>query len=486
VRIESNLVGIASSLPPPFNKTTLAPLALRIERKPGADVNRDQLGVTLGNTLTATLWRQKQGEVMALERGVVAIGETAPPPERGLLVVAKLDKFDLDFWRGLLPLSANGAASTGTPANGNAAVPALPPMTFRVKADEATAYGYQFANLAVNATKDGDNWGAQLSSRDVNGSLSWRGQGGGRLVARLKQLSMTASTTATSGGAGDQLNELLPGLDIEVEQFNLRGKDFGKVKVNADNRDGQWDAKLEIDNPDGNLTGSGTWRRRPRAPDTQLQFKLIAKSIDKLLTRLGYPDAVRRGTATMEGTVAWNATPFSIDFPSLSGNLKFEARGGQFNKLEPGAGRLLGILSLQSLPRRLTLDFRDVFSDGFAFDSIAGTAKMTHGVAATQDLKIFGPSAKILMTGQANLVAETQDLRVRVQPAVGESLAVGAMLANPAAGAIAWLAQKILRDPLDQAFSFEYSVTGPWADPKVEKISAPRVQAPAPEPGKMN
>jgi uncharacterized protein (TIGR02099 family) len=483
VRIESNLVGIASSLPPPFNKATLAPLALRIERKPGVDASRDQIGVTVGSDIAATLWRQKQGDAMAIERGILAVGESAPPPDRGLLVVAKVDKFDLDFWRGLVPTTANGA--TSRPAS--AALPALPPITLRIKAGEATAYGYQFADLAVNATRDGDNWGAQLNSRDISGALNWRGQGGGRLIARLKQLSMMSSapTPATpANGASEQLNEL-PGLDIEVERFTLRGKDFGKVKVSANNRDGQWDAKLDVDNPDGNLTGSGTWQRRSRLPNTQLQFKLTAKSIDKLLTRLGYPDAVRRGTATMEGNVAWNATPFAIDYPSLSGNLKFEAQGGQFNKLEPGAGRLLGILSLQSLPRRLTLDFRDVFSEGFAFDSIAGTAKMTHGVADTQDLKIFGPSAKILMTGQANLVAETQDLRVRVQPAVGESLAVGAMLANPAAGAIAWLAQKILRDPLDKAFAFEYAVTGPWADPKVDKISAP-AQAQPQEPGKAN
>jgi uncharacterized protein YhdP len=394
--------------------------------------------------------------------------------------MAKLDKLDLDFWRGLLPTAANGAkAGIALPS-----LPSFPPITFRVKAGEAAAYGYQFADLTVNATRDGDNWGAQLNSRDVSGALNWRGQGGGRLVARLKHLSMATSTPTPAGGVSEQLNEL-PGLDIEVEQFTLRGKDFGKVKVSADNRNGEWDAKLDMDNPDGNLTGSGTWRRRPHAPDTQLQFKLTARSIDKLLTRLGYPDAVRRGTATMEGNVAWNATPFAIDYPSLSGNLKFEAQGGQFNKLEPGAGRLLGILSLQSLPRRLTLDFRDVFSEGFAFDSIAGTAKMTQGVVDSQDLRIAGPSAKILMTGQANLVAETQNLRVRVQPAVGESLAVGAMLANPAAGAIAWLAQKILRDPLDKAFAFEYAVTGPWADPKVDKISAP-AQLQSQEPGKAN
>jgi uncharacterized protein YhdP len=194
-----------------------------------------------------------------------------------------------------------------------------------------------------------------------------------------------------------------------------------------------------------------------------------------MLARIGYPDAVRRGNANLAGNLSWNGSPFTIDYPSLAGGLKLDAASGQFVKLEPGVGRLLGILSLQSLPRRITLDFRDVFSEGFAFDGIAGQFAVARGVMETKDLQIQGPSAKVLMSGSVNLGAETQDLKVRVQPAVGETLAVGAMIANPVAGAVVWAAQKLFKDPLDQAFAFEYGVTGSWTDPKVEKLG----QAPA-------
>jgi uncharacterized protein YhdP len=147
-----------------------------------------------------------------------------------------------------------------------------------------------------------------------------------------------------------------------------------------------------------------------------------------------------------------------------------EAARGQFNKLEPGVGKLLGILSLQSLPRRITLDFRDIFSEGFAYDSIAGNAKITRGILDTQDLQIQGPSARIFMKGEVSVPAETQNLRVRVEPALGESVATGTMLVNPLVGAAAWIAQKILKDPLGQIFAYEYAVSGSWSDPKVEKI----------------
>jgi uncharacterized protein YhdP len=195
------------------------------------------------------------------------------------------------------------------------------------------------------------------------------------------------------------------------------------------------------------------------------------------MARAGYPDTVRRGSANIAGNLSWNGTPFSIAYPTLSGNLKLDAASGQFVKLEPGVGRLLGVLSLQSLPRRITLDFRDVFSEGFAFDSITGQFAVTRGIVDTRDLQIQGPSAKVLMGGTIDLAGETQDLKVRVQPAVGDSIAIGAAIANPVAGAVVWAAQKILKDPIDQAFAFEYAVTGSWVDPKVEKLGQPQVKA---------
>jgi uncharacterized protein YhdP len=122
------------------------------------------------------------------------------------------------------------------------------------------------------------------------------------------------------------------------------------------------------------------------------------------------------------------------------------------------------------LPRRITLDFRDIFSEGFAFDSIVGNAALDKGQLHSDELRIRGPAAKILLSGQVDLVHETQDLKVRVQPQVGETVATGAMLVNPVVGAVAWLAQKALNDPLDQIFAYEYAVSGSWQDPKVDKI----------------
>jgi len=145
--------------------------------------------------------------------------------------------------------------------------------------------------------------------------------------------------------------------------------------------------------------------------------------------------------------------------------------GGQFLKAEPGAARLLSVLSLQSLPRRLVLDFRDVFQEGFAFDSITGDVKIGLGVAVTNNLRMRGVQALVLMEGHADIERETQDLRVIVVPELNAGTAALAYaVINPAIGLGAFLAQALLKKPLTAASTREFHISGPWADPKVERV----------------
>jgi uncharacterized protein YhdP len=187
---------------------------------------------------------------------------------------------------------------------------------------------------------------------------------------------------------------------------------------------------------------------------------------------------VRGGEGELTGHVTWNGPPTDLDYASLSGTVQIRAEDGQFVKLKPGVGRLLGVLSLQALPRRITLDFKDVFGEGFAFDRIDGTATITGGVMKTDNLGMIGPSANVVMTGTADLARETQNLHVRVVPTVGDSVAAAAGLAllNPVVGVGVWVAQKLLKDPIGQMFAFEYAITGSWEDPQVEKLKTPQAR----------
>jgi uncharacterized protein YhdP len=178
----------------------------------------------------------------------------------------------------------------------------------------------------------------------------------------------------------------------------------------------------------------------------------------------------------------WPGYPYEFAASRLSGQFRLEASRGQFARIEPGAGKLLGLLSLQSIPRRVTFDFRDVFSEGFAFDRMAGDVKLARGTLYTQDFEIAGPSASVSLSGEASLPLETQNLKVRVVPEVGEGVAIAAtILGTPVMGLTTLLVQKLLQNPLGKVVSYEYLVTGSWDNPTVTRpgsAAAPKEAAP--------
>jgi uncharacterized protein YhdP len=127
-------------------------------------------------------------------------------------------------------------------------------------------------------------------------------------------------------------------------------------------------------------------------------------------------------------------------------------------------------MSLEALPKRLSLDFRDVFSKGFQFDRIASDATVDSGVMALKEFKMRGSAAQVDMTGDVNLAKETQNLRVRVVPSLADTASTAVLLVNPWFALPAVIAQRILKDPLGHIFAFDYSITGTWDDPKVAKL----------------
>ena len=284
---------------------------------------------------------------------------------------------------------------------------------------------------------------------------------------------MERSATEAATKPADPTRKL-PALDIVADDFSVRQLRFGRLELRASNDGGVWNLRrISTSNPHGTFTGQGTWQRSGGPGRTQLDFRMDSSDVGELLGRLGYPGTVRAGAARLDGKLAWNGGPTDIDFASLNGDLGLEASKGQFLKLDPGAaGKLLGLISLQNLPRRITLDFKDVFSAGFAFDSIAGKMAVQKGVMRTDQLEIAGPAARVVMRGEVDLKRETQRLNVNVLPEVGDTAALGVAIVNPAAGAATWLASKLLKNPLGNVFGYAYRITGTWDDPKVEKLSS--------------
>ncbi len=467
ILFESTLQGIASELPAPLAKAPLDALPFKLERRV-TGAQQDSLSVTLGGIISAQLQRRKEGGQTVLDRGTVSLGGTAAEPDRnGIWITGGLKSLDLDQWLALWKSRPGG--------EGRADITGLD-----VKFGTLDVFGRRFNELAISGGVQGGVWKTALAGRELVGEATWQPQGKGKVTARMKNLVIPAASPGRVAPVADKDQPLeLPALDIYADNFQVHQASLGKLELGAVPEGRDWKLeRLRVVNPDATLSIEGIWQGWLTQPRTMVNVKLEVNDIGKLLVRLGQPEGVKRGTAKLEGPLSWVGNPSELDYATLSGNFVLEAAKGQFVKLDPGISKLLGVLSLQSLPRRLSLDFRDIFSDGLAFDEIVGTVKVNRGIAATENFRIVGPAVRIQMSGDVDLTQETQKLRVKVFPSVSDSLSVaGALIGGPIAGIATFVAQKLLKDPIDKIAAYEYDITGTWADPQVSKVDSAQARA---------
>ncbi len=473
--VESSLVGLGIDLPPPFNKAAADALPMRFERVTGAQ--RDRLTVSVGGIVSALLLRRIDGDAPVIERMGVALGGAAAqvPERRGVSISGSLKQVDIDAWRALLRTLPIGGTGSGSLEVGEV----------DLRLGQAEVLGRRFNDVVLRASSQPGGWLGSIASREVTGDLAWRSQGRGRLTARLKQFNLPASKTGPVAAQKVKFDDSeLPALDVTVNSFLIADTALGRLELSAQPEGRDWRIeRARLSNPDATLQMEGLWQSWLSQPRTQVNLRLDIIDSGKLLARLGFPEGVRGGAGRIEGPLSWAGSPQDLDPATLNGNLIMELSKGQFLKLEPGVARLLGVFNLQNLPRRVSLDFRDLFSEGFSFDEIAGSMRVVRGIGTLDNFRIQGGSARVLMSGEINLPKETQNLQVRVTPYLGDGVALaGALIGGPIAGLASFLVQRVLKDPLAQLVSFEYAVTGTWAEPAVSRISRPE-PAPSKEPG---
>jgi uncharacterized protein YhdP len=356
-----------------------------------------------------------------------------------------------------------------------------------------TGFGTSFNDLQINAAKRGDGLAAQLSSTPLNGEVVWQPQGyngAGKVTAHLRNLYWSGEEPANPQPpavkpvAAVAQPRQLPAVEITIEDLLFKDKNIGRFELVGFPEGNDWRLRrLRITNPDGNMTGDGLWRSEQTSMQTRVNLLLEISNAGKILARSGYPNTVKNGSGKLIVSLNWDGQPDEFNYATLDGALKLDTGKGQFLKMDPGFGKLLGILSLQALPKRITLDFTDVFSSGFEFDNINGNATIKRGIMQTQDLHIDGSSAKVTMKGIVNLNDETQNMHVVILPTLGSSVSMlSAFAAGPVVGLGALIVSKVLGNPLDKLMSFEYNVSGTWADPNVVKVGETPVKLlPAPK-----
>jgi uncharacterized protein YhdP len=501
ILVQSDLKGMALTFPAPMNKPAAATWPLRLETQltkeslaPKSKVMQDQIKLSVARVLSLNYVRDVSATQTRVLRGAIALGvatsEATPSREIAVSLSLQQPNVDLDAWNEVMtqfsaaPAAKSKPRSTKTNLVGQeleatGAQDYLPSL-LTVRSDQVKLADRVINRVVVGGVRMGELWRLNIAADELNGTAEVRPATTtqpAQLYARLSFLNIPPSLVPDVERMLSDEPSSIPALDVVVNDLTLRGKKLGRLEMDAVNRTvanagREWRLnKLNLTAPDGSLSATGSWAADgPKLRRTRLDFVMDIKDSGQLLTRLGTPNAIRNGHGKLQGKVSWQGSPITLDYPSMSGQMNLMIEKGQFLKSEPGAARLLGVLSLQALPRRLMLDFSDVFGEGFAFDFVRGDVRIEQGVATTNNFQMKGVSAGAAIEGSADIAKETQNLKVVVVPEINTSAATLYMAAiNPLVGLTTYLSQLVLSKPLTKAGTSVFLIDGSWSNPRVTK-----------------
>ncbi|MEN9912059.1 MAG: hypothetical protein RI956_503, partial [Pseudomonadota bacterium] len=476
-------------------------------------IDHDKWEVSLGQTVLGpfqgVVERQLQDKTWVIERGAVALGDDAvlntPDTGLGVHIIGKsvnLDHIQTELtalpWK-TLPIDDAPQVST-IPSK----PPAWMPSTIAVQVDDLTFGHRTYHNIVSGASRNGiygENWNGNLVAQGINGYFSWKDPhlskdlGGGQLQLKLTELTIPPSELEDSKQS--LLNILpnqVPSVELNIDKLTLGTHFLGNISLQARNTtrptitqkvdisdtntlitdERGWDIQsLTIQRPHFDMQAKGAWQYNIQYPQGQvnLNFKLTTDSLGNVLNDFKYDPIIAAAAGEVTGDIVWQGTPFGVNIASLSGNVAGQFKEGRFLKADPGVGRLVGLFSLQNLPRRLSLNFNDTFGEGFAFDKINMKASINQGQLNIDSFLMRSSLAKITATGKVSLTDEKQALRFTVKPEINAgSASLLYMAINPVIGLSTLAAQWLFREPLTDSLTTFYDVTGSWAAPEVNSV----------------
>ena len=463
------------------------PMQINVQRTT-LDKGRDRLVVEVPGQLHAILERSaaNAADVRVVERATLDIGaQKTALPARGYALRGDVLKFDADAAIAFLnhPSVLGKKSVGGLPSESTSA----DFVNVNLRATEAILYAHKFNDVTLRVQPAGQRWRLALRSKEATGIISLDTAPDTGVVdavaIRLQRFSWPipvpnstlASATGTVSPSAE--NQRWPTLDLTADVFVSEGRDLGKLEMRAQPAADEWRIdQVKLTNVDGTVEAKGRWRPKGGSTvtgDTAVDVALKWGDAGRFMARFGLPKGVDRGAGTLTGAISWPGSPAQFSYAKLGGKFTLETAQGRFTEMEPGIGKLLGVLSLQAIPRRLSLNFDDLFGKGLAFDEIKADVAIIAGVASTDSFTIYGPSSRVQIRGSADMNRETQDLQVRVFPSLSTATAIGIgfATANPAIGAAVLLGQKLAKDPIERFLMREIEVKGTWTNPDVKQSS---------------
>lgn len=473
--LSSDLEGLALTLPAPIGKPAGERRRFRLD---GRYQDRWPLQLRADYADVGALIevdRQLDGSI-ALERLAIDLdGQPAAlPPARSIEIGGRLETLDLGPW-----LAWSARTDLGTLQEGDGQLQLLP---VRATVEELHFKGLRLSDLNAVLTPEPDGrW-------DVRFSAEQSGQCEIKLPAaasaqplRIRMQRLDLAPLVEAGSEQAQATPAPPREDprslgrivLDIEQLYYGDDLLGRLRMSTEPQpNGARLEMLSLNGPHVDASGSATWLiDATDYVETSIELDAESSAIGEFLRESGFYSALSGAPGALQLELSWPGGPGDLSLKRARGTLTIEVDAGRILDLEPGVGRMLGILNTAALSRRLSLDFSDVFDDGFSFDRIQGDIAIGSGEARIRNLSIEAPPADIKINGRTDLVTGVLDQSVEVTPEIGVGLALASTVAGgPVVGAAVFLADQVTDGGFERLGRYAYRVTGPWHDPEIRRV----------------
>ena len=474
IHLSTSLEGVGIALPKPFGKSSAerAPLTVDI------DVSQQKalrFRFNYDNRLSSDLWFASSNGSFILDKGEIRMGNGQAQWKKkpGIQIVGSLPEVDLKQWREIAAKMDSTKLSPGLLDKMNGLDMTLGNITF---------WGQNYPKVDIYANKvNKDEWTVSLEQRDIVGDLRYQ-RSSNTLSGQIERLYLSKS--ALIGKTNSMPNarlrpEDIPNLNITIDDFKLDDVDVGNIALKSMSTDKSWHLdQCKITTPDYKISMKGDWVLKGKQNNTTIEAQFQTANLGKALQRWHMMPAVEAHQADIQFNGSWPGAINDFSLAKLNGHVYMMLQNGRITHLSPetenklGLGKLLSILSLQTIPRRLKLDFSDLANDGYTYDVFKGTFALVNGVMNTTDSYIDGPVAYASMKGDLDLVKQLYDLDLHVSPHITASLPIVAtIVGTPIAGMATWVASKLIDQGMQKVTGYTYKVSGPWLNPIVQQVS---------------
>jgi uncharacterized protein (TIGR02099 family) len=458
--VYSGLEGVSIDLPAPMAKTSYStwPLLVRYPIQaaqhivtadfPGSIQFKMELSKEDSSPLRAAI--ELDGTVEAL-------------PEKGLFIVnGSTSLFDLEGWIDLVVDQFSESEQDD----------GLTLKTARVDAEKITVFDREFDDVGLRMTYEDGIITGIFDGEDINGAVRYykNDEGSHSMSGEFERLIMP--DPVAEGMTVETEPAELPEMHFYCKEFGYLGLDLGETRIEGyPVSNGFHIESVEAQSSSFIFNARGDWISDEEGVRSDFDIRISSESLGSVLEAMDISSAMRGGQTLVHFDARWEGPPAAFALERLNGAMDVSVTQGNILTADPGAGRMLGLLSLTELPRRLSMDFRDVFDEGFSFDEAKGTMRFENGKSYTDDMLLSSTAAKITIVGSTDLVAETFDYEFAVQPGVSKTLPVIGAIAGGPIGAAAGLAlQALLRDALGEAAEARYTIRGTWEEPLIEAV----------------